>query len=88
MAIRPTSPNLPDGQLRFTMRSTNFPIKNTFSILLSLEPAVGALAGWLVLAEHLTLAQGVAIALVMAASMGTAWSAGQDKRVTPGSGQA
>ncbi|WP_396433462.1 EamA family transporter [Limnohabitans sp.] len=62
--------------------------KNTFSILLSLEPAVGALAGWLVLAEHLTLAQGLAIALVMVASMGTAWSAGQDKRVTPGSGQA
>ena len=55
--------------------------KNTFSILLSLEPAVGALAGWLVLAEHLTLLQGLAIALVMTASMGTAWSAGQ--RTTP-----
>jgi inner membrane transporter RhtA len=53
--------------------------KNTFSILLSLEPAVGALAGWLVLAEHLTLSQGLAIALVMAASMGTAWSAGRAK---------
>ena len=51
--------------------------KNTFSILLSLEPAVGALAGWLVLAEHLTLFQGLAIAMVMAASMGTAWSAGR-----------
>lgn len=51
--------------------------KNTFSILLSLEPAVGALAGWLVLAEHLTLTQGLAIALVMVASMGTAWSAGR-----------
>ena len=51
--------------------------KNTFSILLSLEPAVGALAGWLVLAEHLTLFQGMAIAMVMAASMGTAWSAGR-----------
>lgn len=50
--------------------------KNTFSILLSLEPAVGALAGWLVLAEHLTLLQGLAIVLVMTASMGTAWSAG------------
>ena len=70
------------------MFSLNHLPKNTFSILLSLEPAVGALAGWLVLAEHLTLAQGLAIALVMAASMGTAWSAGQDKRVTPGSGQA
>ncbi len=53
--------------------------KNTFSILLSLEPAVGALAGWLVLAESLTLFQGLAIAMVMAASMGTAWSAGRAK---------
>jgi inner membrane transporter RhtA len=51
--------------------------KNTFSVLLSLEPAVGALAGWLVLAESLTLSQGLAIAMVMAASMGTAWSAGR-----------
>ena len=59
------------------MFSLNHLPKNTFSILLSLEPAVGALAGWLVLAEHLTLAQGLAIALVMAASMGTAWSAGR-----------
>jgi inner membrane transporter RhtA len=53
--------------------------KNTFSILLSLEPAVGALAGWLVLVEHLSLTQGLAIVLVMVASMGTAWSAGQAK---------
>jgi hypothetical protein len=30
-----------------------------------------------VLAEHLTLFQGLAIAMVMAASMGTAWSAGR-----------
>ena len=51
--------------------------KNTFSILLSLEPAVGALAGWLVLAEHLTAMQLLAIMMVMAASMGTAWTAGQ-----------
>ncbi len=61
------------------MFSLNHLPKNTFSILLSLEPAVGALAGWLVLAEHLTLSQGLAIALVMAASMGTAWSAGRTK---------
>lgn len=56
--------------------------KNTFSILLSLEPAVGALAGWLVLAEHLTVLQGLAIAMVMAASMGTAWSAGRRNTLT------
>jgi inner membrane transporter RhtA len=59
------------------MFSLNHLPKNTFSILLSLEPAVGALAGWLVLAEHLTLLQGLAIALVMTASMGTAWAAGR-----------
>ena len=61
------------------MFSLNHLPKNTFSILLSLEPAVGALAGWLVLSERLTPMQGLAIALVMAASMGTAWSAGRRK---------
>jgi inner membrane transporter RhtA len=59
------------------MFSLNHLPKNTFSILLSLEPAVGALAGWLVLSEQLTVLQGLAIAMVMAASMGTAWSAGR-----------
>lgn len=47
--------------------------KQTFSILLSLEPAVGAVAGWIVLAEALSMQQWLAIALVMAASMGSAW---------------
>ncbi len=61
------------------MFSLNHLPKNTFSILLSLEPAVGALAGWLVLSEQLTVLQGLAIAMVMAASMGTAWSAGRAK---------
>jgi inner membrane transporter RhtA len=57
--------------------------KNTFSILLSLEPAVGALAGWLVLSERLTLLQGLAILMVMAASMGSAWSAGRSTATDP-----
>jgi len=59
------------------MFSLNHLPKNTFSILLSLEPAVGALAGWWVLSENLSLTQGLAIAMVMTASMGTAWSAGR-----------
>jgi inner membrane transporter RhtA len=54
--------------------------KQTFSILLSLEPAVGALAGWLVLSEQLSTQQLGAIGLIMAASMGSAMTAGQ--RVT------
>ena len=53
--------------------------KQTFSILLSLEPAVGALAGWLVLSEQLSTQQLVAIGLIMAASMGSAMTAGQRK---------
>lgn len=48
--------------------------KRNFSILLSLEPAVGAVAGWIILAEALSGQQWLAITLVMAASMGSAWS--------------
>ena len=48
--------------------------KQTFSILLSLEPVVGAVAGWIVLSEALQATQWLAIALVMAASMGSASS--------------
>ena len=51
--------------------------KQTFSILLSLEPAVGALAGWLVLSEQLSTQQLCAICLIMLASMGSAMTAGQ-----------
>jgi inner membrane transporter RhtA len=39
--------------------------------MLSLEPAVGALAGLLVLGEHLAPRQWLAIAFVIAASVGT-----------------
>ena len=53
--------------------------KQTFSILLSLEPAVGALAGWLVLSEQLNTQQLAAIGLIMVASMGSAMTAGQRK---------
>ncbi len=57
--------------------------KRSFSILLSLEPAVGAVAGWAMLSEGLTLQQWLAIALVMAASMGSAWSV-RGSAPTPG----
>ncbi|HEX4953348.1 MAG TPA: EamA family transporter [Thermoanaerobaculia bacterium] len=42
----------------------------TFGILMSLEPAVAALAGWVFLHEVLSLRQWLAVALVIAASAG------------------
>ncbi|MFE6481652.1 DMT family transporter [Streptomyces sp. NPDC057757] len=43
---------------------------STFAILMSLEPAIAATAGFLVLDQSLSLVQSCAIALVIAASMG------------------
>ncbi|MBO9559358.1 MAG: DMT family transporter [Caulobacter sp.] len=45
--------------------------KRSFGVMLSLEPAVGALAGLVVLHEHLVARQWLAIAFVIAASVGT-----------------
>lgn len=44
----------------------------TFGVLMSLEPAVGALSGFLFLHESMTMVQWLAIGLVIAASIGTA----------------
>ena len=44
--------------------------KRTFSILMSLEPAIAALCAWLFLNETLTIKECFAIILVIAASMG------------------
>lgn len=43
---------------------------STFAILMSLEPAIAATAGFLILSQALTLTEAAAIALVIAASMG------------------
>ena len=44
-----------------------------FSILMSLEPAVAAIAGLLLLGEHLKLGQWLAVACIVAASSGAAF---------------
>ncbi len=46
----------------------------SFSVLMSLEPAIAALAGFLLLAELLTLTQWLAILLVISASLGSTLS--------------
>ena len=52
----------------------------TFGALMSLEPAVGALFGWLVLRQHLTLRQEAAIASIILASAGATASLVSDRR--------
>ncbi len=51
--------------------------KEAFGIMISMEPAVAALLALLLLDEHLSTLQWLAIALVMAASMGSALTARQ-----------
>ena len=50
-----------------------------FSVFMSLEPAIAALAGFLILAELLTLWQWLAIGLVIVASLGSSLTAGSNK---------
>ncbi len=54
-----------------------------FSILLSLEPAVACLAGFLLLAQSLTVLQVVAVGVVVAASVGSTLSARGSGPTTP-----
>jgi len=48
-----------------------------FAVLMSLAPAVAALAGWVLLGQHLAWLEAVGIALVIAASIGAVRSAGR-----------
>jgi inner membrane transporter RhtA len=50
--------------------------RRVFGMMVSAAPAVGALAGFVVLGERLATTQWLAIALVIVASAGSAWSAG------------
>ena len=57
--------------------------KQTFGVLLSMEPAVGALAGLVILGERLTPLQWLAIASIIAASAGAALTARRGEPVPP-----
>ncbi|GAB3172928.1 EamA family transporter [Streptomyces incanus] len=58
---------------------------STFAILMSLEPAIAAAAGFLILSQTLTLTESAAIALVIAASMGAVRTqVGRERVKVPG----
>ncbi|MFI6441589.1 EamA family transporter [Streptomyces sp. NPDC050759] len=57
---------------------------SAFAILMSLEPAMAALAGFLILDQALSALQALAVALVIAASMGAVRTqVGRGKAITP-----
>jgi inner membrane transporter RhtA len=56
-----------------------------FGILLSLEPAVAALAGWALLAQPVGTREAVGVGVVVLASLGSTLSARQSVNEPPGS---
>ena len=73
LAVALLSSALPYSLEMEAMRRLSAPV---FGLLLSSAPAVGALAGFIVLGERLTPLQWAAIVCVMAASAGSALTAG------------
>ena len=49
---------------------------STYGVLLSIEPAVAALAGWLVLSQRLSVLEVAAMVAVMIAAAGASWTSG------------
>jgi inner membrane transporter RhtA len=54
----------------------------TYGVLLSIEPAVAALMGFVILGQRLSLAEGAAIAAVIAAAAGSSWTSVAGREVT------
>lgn len=61
------------------MVALRYMTSQNFSVFMSLEPAIAAMAGFLILAEYLTLWQWLAIGLVIVASLGSSLTAGSNK---------
>lgn len=57
-----------------------------FGILVSISPAVAALAGFVLIGQHLSAVELAALALVVAANAGNAWSSGRRAPLAPGDG--
>lgn len=56
----------------------------TFAVFTSLEPAFGALSGWVLLHERLAVTQIAGVAAVIVAAAGAAWSGAQAVTLPPG----
>lgn len=57
--------------------------KQTFGVLVAFEPAIGAIAGAILLAEALSVTQWLAIACIVAAGIGSVVSANRSMRTQP-----
>ena len=57
--------------------------KLSYGTLSSLSPALGALAGWLLLKEQITLLQSIALLCIMIASVGVTFRASRNKDPQP-----
>lgn len=80
LAVAVLSSALPYSLEMFAL--TRLP-RTTFGTLMSLEPAIGALSGWALLGQRLSLRQQTAIAAVILASAGAALSLIAAKARTP-----
>jgi inner membrane transporter RhtA len=82
LAVALLSSAIPYGLEMLALRRLH---ASTFSILLSLAPALAALAGLILLGQPLTVLDAVAIALVVVASMGAVrWAQPRKARSAPG----
>jgi inner membrane transporter RhtA len=54
-----------------------------YGVLLSIEPAIAALAGWIILSQDLSVIEITAMVAVMAAAAGASWTAGAPALETP-----
>ena len=72
LAVAAVSSAIPYSLEMFALKRMSH---SSFSTMLATEPAVAALAGMLLLSEHLSVFQWTAIAVIMAAAMGSALTA-------------
>lgn len=70
----------------FEMAALRRVTPRAFGILVSISPAVAALAGFVIIGQHLSALELAALALVVAANAGNAWSSGRRAALAPGDG--